>query len=53
MSAPMTTPPAPAAPLSVPPEVVPDLTIFVIEDGKPVDGILTEKQMRLLTEPRV
>jgi Uma2 family endonuclease len=31
--------------------VVPDLAQFVIEDGKPVDGILTEKQMRLLTEP--
>jgi Uma2 family endonuclease len=44
MSAPTTAP-------AVPPEVVPDLTRFVIEDGKPVDGILSEKQMRLLAEP--
>jgi hypothetical protein len=43
--------PGPAAPLTVPPEVVPDLEQFVIEDGKPVDGILTEMEMRLLTEP--
>ncbi len=44
MSAPTTAP-------TVPPEVIPDLAQFVIEDGKPVDGILSEKQMRLLTEP--
>jgi Uma2 family endonuclease len=30
---------------------MPDLNQFVIEDGKPVDGIVTEKHMRLLTEP--
>src|SRR5437762_3266778 len=51
MSAPTTTTAGSVAPLTVPPEVVPDLEQFVIEDGKPVDGILTEKQMRLLTEP--
>jgi hypothetical protein len=51
MSTPTTTPAGSAAPLTVPPEVLPDLSQFVIEDGKPVDGILTEKQMRLLTEP--
>src|SRR5947209_5370158 len=51
MTAPTTATPGPAAPLTVPPELVPDLGQFVIEDGKPVDGILTEKQMRLLTEP--
>jgi Uma2 family endonuclease len=51
MSAPPKATPESAAPLTVPPEVVPDLEQFVIEDGKPVDGILTEKQMRLLTEP--
>jgi Putative restriction endonuclease len=33
------------------PEDVPDLEPLIIEDGKPVDGILTEKQMRLLTSP--
>jgi hypothetical protein len=51
MSAPTTNTPGSAAPLTVPPEVVPDLSKFVIEDGKPVDGILTEMEMRLLTEP--
>src|SRR5438270_2133658 len=45
MSAPTT------ATTGVPAEAVPDLEQFVIEDGKPVDGILSEKQMRLLTEP--
>jgi Uma2 family endonuclease len=30
---------------------VPDLTDIPIEDGKPVAGIFTEKQARLLTEP--
>jgi len=33
------------------PEFLPDLDSFIIEDGKPVDGIYSEKQMRLLTEP--
>jgi putative restriction endonuclease len=51
MSTPIKTPPEAAAPLTVPPEVVPDLSKFVIEDGKPVDGILSEMEMRLLTEP--
>jgi Uma2 family endonuclease len=45
MSAPTT------AATAVPAEAVPDLEQFVIEDGKPVDDILTEKQRRLLTEP--
>jgi Uma2 family endonuclease len=45
MSAPTT------ATTGVPAEAVPDLEQLVIEDGKPVDGILSEKQMRLLTEP--
>jgi hypothetical protein len=48
---PTTTPPAADPALTVPPEVLPDLDKFVIEDGKPVDGILTEMEMRLLTEP--
>jgi len=55
-----TSPPnAPAGPCAdengrtwtLPPEVIPNLDDLVIEDGKPVDGIITEKQMRLLTEP--
>jgi Uma2 family endonuclease len=33
------------------PQDFPDFNEFVIEDGKPVDSILAEKQMRLLTEP--
>ena len=46
-----------AQPVVVPPELMPrpedfpDLNQFVIEDGKPVDGILSEKQMRLMTRP--
>ena len=51
MSAPTTATTGPVTPLTAPPEVIPDLDQFVIEDGKPVDGILSEKQMRLLTEP--
>jgi hypothetical protein len=29
---------------------VPDVSQLVIEDGAPVDGVFSEKQMRLLTE---
>ena len=36
---------------SIPPECIPDVTDIVIDDGAPVDGLITEKQMRLLTEP--
>src|SRR5262249_23618195 len=32
------------------PEDMPDLNQIIIEDGAPVDGIISEKQMRLLTE---
>jgi hypothetical protein len=32
------------------PSVIPNLDELVIEDGAPVDGVLTEKEMRLLTE---
>ena len=35
----------------IPPECIPDVTDIVIDDGEPVDGMITEKQMRLLTEP--
>lgn len=35
----------------VSPELLPDLDQFVIEDGKPVDNVFTEKQHRLLTKP--
>lgn len=38
-------------PLSIPLECVPDVTDIVIEDGAPVDGLISEKEMRLLTEP--
>jgi Putative restriction endonuclease len=34
-----------------PPEVIPNLDDLVIEDGKPLDSIFTEKQQHLLTEP--
>lgn len=37
--------------LEVPPEAIPNLDDVVIDDGAPVDGIITEKSMRLLTEP--
>jgi Uma2 family endonuclease len=40
---------APLGPL--PPELWPNIDHLVTEDGKPVDGIYSEKQMRLLTEP--
>ena len=33
------------------PRLFPDLDSFIIDDGQPVDGVYTEKQMRLLTEP--
>lgn len=33
------------------PEDVPNIDDLVIEDGKPVDSIFAEKQMRLLTDP--
>jgi len=33
------------------PEDYPNVDELVIEDGKPVDGIFSEKQLRLLTEP--
>jgi hypothetical protein len=57
---PETVPPTPTAPRgtdengtawTVPPEVIPNLDVLVIEDGKPVDSIFAEKQMRLLTTP--
>jgi len=35
----------------LPPECVPNLDDLVIQDDTPVDGILSEKNMRLLTEP--
>jgi hypothetical protein len=41
----------PPVPLVVPPEAIPNLDGVVIDDGAPVDGIITEKHMRLLTEP--
>ena len=34
--------------VELPPEAIPDLTRFPIEDGKPVDSIHNEKQQRLL-----
>jgi hypothetical protein len=45
-------PPAESSSLwDLPPELIPNIDDLVIEDGKPVDGIFSEKQMRLLTEP--
>ena len=35
----------------IPPEVIPNLDNFIIQDDTPVDGIQTERNMRLLTEP--
>jgi hypothetical protein len=37
----------------LPPELWPDVEHLVTEDDTPVDGIFSEKQMRLLTEPAV
>ncbi|HYT92427.1 MAG TPA: Uma2 family endonuclease [Gemmataceae bacterium] len=37
--------------ITLEPEDLPDLDQFVIEDGRPVDNVVTEKQQRLLTEP--
>ncbi len=37
--------------LEVPSQAVPNLQDVVISDGRPVDNILSEKNMRLLTEP--
>ncbi len=44
------TPPAASPRLlhEIPPEVIPDLDQFVIEDGEPVDSVFAEKQQRLL-----
>ncbi len=36
--------------VEIPPEAVPNLDNVVIDDGAPVDGILPERNMRLLTE---
>ena len=35
----------------LPPEAIPNIDDLVIDDGAAVDGIYSEKQMRLLTEP--
>jgi hypothetical protein len=47
----LSPPGTPRPDLCLRPEDIPNLDQFVIEDGKPVDGIVSEKQMRLLTEP--
>lgn len=47
MSAPAEKPPT----WQIATEGFPDLTDIVIDDGEPVDGRITEKNMRLLTEP--
>src|SRR5271156_6196248 len=39
-----------SSPTVLPPEDQPCLDHIVIEDGKPVDGIFSERQMRLLAE---
>src|SRR5580658_600261 len=33
------------------PEMFPDTSLLITEDGKPVDNLFVEKQYRLLTEP--
>src|SRR5207302_11243315 len=44
--------PLPQEPLTVlPPELWPSVENLVTEDGKPVDSVYSEKQMRLLTRP--
>jgi Putative restriction endonuclease len=62
-TAPVTTPapeyvappqqPSPATPTEwgIPPEFVPTVEDIVIQDDKPVDNLLSEKNVRLLTEP--
>jgi hypothetical protein len=45
-------PPAlPPAHLLLLPEELPNVANLIIEDGKPVDNIFSERQMRLLVEP--
>lgn len=36
---------------AAPPELCPSLDALITEDGAPVDGVYSEKQMRLLTRP--
>src|SRR5262249_8478691 len=57
---PMTTPSVPEPPLTQgawdpawdnDPAIMPDYDSLVVEDGKPVDNILVERQYKLLTEP--
>src|SRR6266851_47247 len=44
-------PRAPKLPWTPPPGFVPNLDDIVIQDDTPVDGYISEKNMRLLTEP--
>jgi hypothetical protein len=44
-------PPTPAPKLFLAPEDIPNIDNLVIEDGRPVDNIFSERQMRLLVEP--
>ena len=37
--------------VTLPPELIPDVSHIVTEDETPVDNLASEKQMRLLTEP--
>ncbi|MBI3822108.1 MAG: Uma2 family endonuclease [Planctomycetes bacterium] len=45
----MPPPPVSVTPSLIPPESWPNFDDLITEDGKPVDGIFSEKQMRLLT----
>jgi hypothetical protein len=51
LSQPAATPPPGERDLWPRPEDFPNVHELVIEDGKPVDNIFAEKQMRMLTEP--
>jgi Uma2 family endonuclease len=50
MSIPLPAPEVAASPAVIPPEFLPRYDLLVTEDDTPVDGIYSEKQMRLLTE---
>lgn len=51
MQKPMNTPMQPVELKPLPPEEWPNIDHIITEDGAPVDSILSEKHMRLLTEP--
>src|SRR6478735_1218222 len=50
MSSPISIPPASNEPMNLPKEDWPNTDHLITEDGQPVDGFYSERQMRLLAE---